>query len=117
MRFLFVLILFASLACGPAPKQGPAKVKNAGDLKKRLTQLASERRRDSTWMDDDECPADIVPLNPGKEERGTENCSELPEGCLSECESGNGNSCWALARLVEKNSEKDQDVSNILFRK
>lgn len=63
----------------------------------------------------DICPSTVVPAKsvasgywPGK-------CSDDPLKCFEECKANNGGSCYALARLIEKDDESSGDYPDRLY--
>lgn len=61
------------------------------------------------------CPMEIFPVQETKLNYRIESCGENPATCLNNCKNNDGNSCYALALLIQQKKGLDQDNSEALF--
>lgn len=62
------------------------------------------------------CPADLI--RKGRRSRlGPKDCERDPQNCLAECDKASGDSCQALARLVQDHTSIDSEFADVLYRK
>lgn len=61
------------------------------------------------------CPFDVFPVAETKLNYSKSRCAENAEACLNECRNKDGNSCYALALVIQDKKGIDQQYSEALF--
>jgi hypothetical protein len=63
----------------------------------------------------DSCPSEVVQDKETKVDYLEDGCEKSPKGCFEKCKNGDGNSCYALALLIQVKTDYRNESANPLF--
>lgn len=107
---LLTLLIFLSGCFLVKPKLTPEQVKA------QTNDVISALKNEPDWLfPADACPAEIMPTFEREVKYLSEGCENNPSSCLESCKKDDGNACYALALVVQKQSEKEEKESEALF--
>ena len=115
--YFFVLITLIAGSCQLMKTDSPVQRNIDPALAKVKTQLVYETLKSKPdWLfSGDACPADIIPQDEKDIEYLNEGCADEPKACLENCESGDGNACYALGLQLQDQQGVYQEASEMLF--
>src|SRR5688572_24025699 len=114
---LLILLLLVSGACAPPTAKRPMASSNSAELKEKLAVLDAMQRNKTEWIEVDSCAVDNAPNESHESKLAPEDCAGEPSQCLANCDTGNGEACWALGILIQQTGEVASTVSEALFNK
>jgi hypothetical protein len=106
-----------SIACSPPRGNSLASRDNHDPLKDNIAGLVATQKNKAEWLDANACAIDNAPNVSREPELEPGDCAIEPSKCLDNCDSGNGDACWALGVLIQQNGEMDNSVAEALFKK
>ncbi len=102
VTFLPAIVLIVGSCTTPPVWNGgppPQPAKSIVSVKDFVTSMGTG----PTWLPDSSiCPIEIMKSGAIADNYFDNNCSENPEGCLSACEKGDGERCYALAVQIDQ---------------
>lgn len=114
--FISILLIFGCVCSfgqqieEPPPQPAKTKVKT---LTFDVVELLLEK---PDWLYPfDSCPADVISTTETEVEYLAEGCTENPLRCLAKCKNDDGNACYALAILLQKEQGLEKDYNEALF--
>lgn len=115
MKYLLIFQLLLMTGCSQLVSQiSPAP--DPAQTKLRVMEIVQAQRSDKDWMKIDSCPVDTMPEKSGQSKLVAKDCAKNPAKCLERCDAGDGDSCYALALLIQEHDSIDNDVAHILFK-
>jgi len=111
MKVLFLILLICLSGCSLIkPKLTPEQVKT------QTNDVINTLKNEPEWLfPADACPAEIMPAFEKEIKYLNEGCENNPSSCLESCKKDDGNACYSLALVVQKQSEKAEKESEALF--
>ncbi|MEP7148546.1 MAG: hypothetical protein ABI857_06650 [Acidobacteriota bacterium] len=115
---VFILAIFLVIlpGCAEPALQISRITEDPAQVKDRVIKVVEAQRKKKEWMKVDGCPADSIPTNGRRPTLMASACEHDPAACLTKCDAKDGDSCYALARLIQDNDVIENDVADILYR-
>lgn len=102
------------MSCSHLVSQTSTLTDDPAQVKSRVMKVVETQRQKKEWMKTGSCPADIIPEE-GRRPKLSTDCSRDPAKCLERCDSNDGDSCYALANLIQDHDTIENDVADVLY--
>lgn len=89
---------------------------SAQEKTQRIETVMENLRKKPKWLfPASECPADVMPQSQSEKNYSVEKCLNKPEDCYQKCINEDGNACFELALIVQRQKEVESAYSEALF--
>jgi TPR repeat protein len=113
---ILLLTIILLIVGGRAFAQSEIKVRKPGDADTLFEKVYQSLTAKPPWLFEEwVCPLEVFPATEAKLNYSIVNCAENSATCLNNCKNKDGNSCYALALLIQNKKGLDQDNSEALF--
>lgn len=108
-----LIVLIAIFSACAIPGQ---RTDNPENVKSETNRVIKELESKPKWLfDTEECPAAAMRDEGKKPQDMNDSCRADPMACLEKCKSENGDFCYALGHLIQKQTKIGNEASEALF--
>jgi TPR repeat protein len=116
MKCLLIFPVLLMIGCSQLVSEMSSVHDDSAQIKSRVMKVVQAQREKKDWMKADVCPVDKMPDEGRRPRIAAKDCAENPAKCLERCDANDGDSCYALAQLIQEHDTIENDVADVLYR-